>query len=65
MSTTRRRYGWTCVHEVTNRGESTYRYWRAYKRVRGRVRAIYIGKDWNRETLSKFREKARRLEQGA
>lgn len=62
MSTTRRRFGWTCIHEVTRRGERTYHYWRAYKRVGGRVRAIYIGRDWNRETLAKFKEKVGRIE---
>lgn len=44
------------------RNGKTYRYWRAYKRVKGRVRSIYIGRDWNRETLARFREKSLKIE---
>ena len=60
--TPRRRYGWTCRLEDTERGGKVYQYWRAYKRVGGRTRAIYIGRDWNRETLARFREKAHKIE---
>ena len=44
------------------RADRTYLNWRAYKRVRGRVRFIYIGRDWNREALAKFREEAGGIE---
>ena len=40
------------------RADRTYLYWRAYKRVRGRVRFIYVVRDWNREALAMFREEA-------
>jgi hypothetical protein len=63
VETTRRRYGWTCRLEDVERHGRTYRYWRAYKRLGGRVRSVYIGRDWNRETLARFREKARRVEE--
>jgi len=62
---TRRRYGWTCRLEPVERDGNVYHYWRAYKRVSGRTRSIYIGRDWNRETLARFREKAREIEAGA
>lgn len=63
-SATRRRYGWTCRLEPIERNGKVYHYWRAYKRVGGRVRSVYIGRDWNREALGRFREKAARIEAG-
>jgi hypothetical protein len=64
-TTTRRRHGWTCRLEPIERAGKVYHYWRAYKRVGGRVRAIYIGRDWNRLTLARFREKASKIEESA
>ena len=63
-ATTRRRYGWTCRLEPIERDGRTYHYWRAYKRVNGRVRSVYIGRDWNRAALARFKEKAQRIEAG-
>jgi hypothetical protein len=60
--TTKRRNGWTCRLEEIRRGDKIYRYWKAYKRVRGRVRSIHIGREWNRKTLKRFREKALQIE---
>jgi hypothetical protein len=53
----RRRYGWTCRLESTERNGKVYHYWRSYKRIGGRVRSIYIGRDWNRVTPIWFRKK--------
>ncbi len=60
--TTKRRHGWTCRLEDVERNGRQYRYWRAYKRVGGRVRSIYIGRDWNRESLARFKKKALEIE---
>ena len=64
MSETRRRFGWTCRFEATQRNGKTYHYWRAYKRIKGRVRSVYIGRDWSRATLAAFRVKVQRVEGG-